>query len=1488
MSGHVLPPLSFDSPSLSPGIDINLAVSDIPPSADETTDAGRPVRPTLQPNFSSSSSVTTTLEKNHEEFWKKLTRFYDDNEEVINKSIAMDLEAAAKDEKTAEVQMAIDTFVETANVVLEGLAALANVHPILGAAIFAFHSIMRLDLARRDNNNKVLAIKLQMQNMMCTMFQLRNLRHVHVKEGVEREQEKERLHRLIGVIAGDITKCGSDLNYYMDPKLLNATAYERKFRDHIKTFVRHRSELQNTITAYIAAGIDAANIAISDLAQKVDKMDTKLDVFIEKLFRKLDTSLEGELLSLIRICGAKECLSKDEVLTQLLTKAGESLDNNKLGPKRKRELLAEFRRDLNKELRQNLDDVLSQNLGRFEKLLNLQSNNMERISAQLQHYGFQHNDNSMKLDKLVSTSILILEEGKLIKKAVVSNSKVKLKDPEFQQIWDRMGLRRSVKATKFVLTFRDHLLSDRSMPGTPYTAQVNQGNVSSLLTPSTPMAGNELLSTPGHLRPDVEQDLWVFDYINVQHVQPIVEAMDEDGSGFISVKEANNFALARPKGMNLLHWIAYWAVGWHINLTYYYHKIYTTMIEMHESLKFAHPANRSYVEIYLNYYYFLAIEGVLRSIKVLPDDARHEPKLVEIAENIRILQEQRLSANLNEISFLLESPENVRLVVGTGRAEAWFLPLVYLLLQRHLAIIKLAKTRVISGIELAVHSTSFMHIFNVFEERSRDLKVIFMQVYREADAQFGNHAYGMFYNTYKGMSGLELNNKLLYYKDSHGIGYELAPPEVRNPETDPIEGAEEDKDKDKAEPVDISILNQRPDDNFSYEEVDIGLPPPAEHAPQPIEFDSEAPNPETGPTKGTEDRKEKDKRKPVDIFILNHKPDDNFSFEEVDIGLPPPPADHNPHPIEGAWMGVCYRSTNPVVAFRGCFELAIGPVLDSKIVGRARSYLGKLDLNGKIRPPSTAVDTEGADGENATEFDVVFKLTAETFTDIWCKGTYDSFKETISGEWLSPAECDSDDIWEFPSGKALSERSHGTFLITRTPADVYRFRRVIDCPTVQPSWSIAKRRWCFALNAVRLRTRGEMNSSKVIKSQLEERARWIELAARDYLDSDLLATRGHLSDEGRQKIFTLTWILPPAVSAIYEALAIFLYNRMIYHCGLMVCDVCDQRITFTRFVCITCVEDDFSNQVDLCTECITSRSFSQKRTFVHHLSHSLIRSTVRLHYCEMATLILQARSLSERIKTSFTAASKKPGSSPEMGTKLRKYSNSTAHEDPEMENIVTSLPSLTPLVCACCLKDLTLPCWACVKCELDTLFCLECELINAPVLPREFFSGIHTRKHPLLRINDSLDVKTDVEPKTARLERRLAEMEERLGAGIDEGLSALEEKVNIRLDAIQSELKVTTAKEVARLIDNSKNRQDALSSPPDHSSRFPPHSPTGALDHCIVMSPLPTVYESRLEERLLQLEAKVDNQFGRMLLLIQEIVARMAPATPTQSKVEET
>jgi hypothetical protein len=78
--------------------------------------------------------------------------------------------------------------------------------------------------------------------------------------------------------------------------------------------------------------------------------------------------------------------------------------------------------------------------------------------------------------------------------------------------------------------------------------------------------------------PGLRDDKWALEFINVAHLQSILEAIDDDGSGFVSIKEANNFAILRPKGWrcvaitftqycqnsfyrSLLHWIAFWAKG---------------------------------------------------------------------------------------------------------------------------------------------------------------------------------------------------------------------------------------------------------------------------------------------------------------------------------------------------------------------------------------------------------------------------------------------------------------------------------------------------------------------------------------------------------------------------------------------------------------------------------------------------------------------------------------------------------------------------------------------------------------------------------------------------------------------------------------------------------------------------------------------------------------------------------------------------------------
>ncbi len=74
-------------------------------------------------------------------------------------------------------------------------------------------------------------------------------------------------------------------------------------------------------------------------------------------------------------------------------------------------------------------------------------------------------------------------------------------------------------------------------------------------------------------------DEWALEYINLNRLQAITEAFDDDGSGFVTIAEVNQFTASCPDDWryvtpiyavyfeslrcqnSLPHWLAYWAIG---------------------------------------------------------------------------------------------------------------------------------------------------------------------------------------------------------------------------------------------------------------------------------------------------------------------------------------------------------------------------------------------------------------------------------------------------------------------------------------------------------------------------------------------------------------------------------------------------------------------------------------------------------------------------------------------------------------------------------------------------------------------------------------------------------------------------------------------------------------------------------------------------------------------------------------------------------------
>lgn len=210
-------------------------------------------------------------------------------------------------------------------------------------------------------------------------------------------------------------------------KLVLAKGYEKKFANHMETFSRRRAELQSVISEYIAIGVSTANIAIAQVGIKVDVVDVKLDKIISALFRNLDTPREKDVFKFMQQNGGPEkCVNDPDLLPKLVSKAGESPKTGKVAISDQEEL-EELQQSLSEALKEDLNKVLEKHYSRFEKVLQVQSNNLKRMSSHLEDQGVLMQTHSTKLGRILDTvtTIMVLEEGKF------KTKEVKLKDPVY-------------------------------------------------------------------------------------------------------------------------------------------------------------------------------------------------------------------------------------------------------------------------------------------------------------------------------------------------------------------------------------------------------------------------------------------------------------------------------------------------------------------------------------------------------------------------------------------------------------------------------------------------------------------------------------------------------------------------------------------------------------------------------------------------------------------------------------------------------------------------------------------------------------------------------------------------------------------------------------------------------------------------------------------------------------------------------------------------
>ncbi len=193
-------------------------------------------------------------------------------------------------------------------------------------------------------------------------------------------------------------------------------------------------------------------------------------------------------------------------------------------------------------------------------------------------------------------------------------------------------------------------------------------------------------------------DAWAMKFIDVMWVQPIMEAFDDDASGFITVTEVNTFTSSRPRewrlvshrliisnrsylmGSSLPHWLAFWAVG-ELNISFYptsssiiagfkwsiinyAWKIEDLFAKMEGVRTTVLPPNREAVDIY-----FKTVWEVVHTLTAAAssqysglDDPEKFKSYIESEEN-------RLGNNLRAVDYVIDGLDTVILITGGGRIE---------------------------------------------------------------------------------------------------------------------------------------------------------------------------------------------------------------------------------------------------------------------------------------------------------------------------------------------------------------------------------------------------------------------------------------------------------------------------------------------------------------------------------------------------------------------------------------------------------------------------------------------------------------------------------------------------------------------------------------------------------------------------------------------------------------------------------------------------
>ncbi|EKM48544.1 uncharacterized protein PHACADRAFT_132334, partial [Phanerochaete carnosa HHB-10118-sp] len=594
---------------------------------------------------------------------------------------------------------------------MKALDAVAKIHPFVTVAVLAFKAAVTLEMTRRQNDKRCVALHVSMSDLMAVIGLLRSLAKDDC--GSDGVMIGDRLRDRMQAIAKDIETCAATCDSFEKKKLIvrlfKSIAWEDKLEAFATTFDGHKDALQKDLSMHSALGIERANERLSIVDAVVKASGTKLDMVL--LFRQLRSPAERELWKFVESKGGPEKFLQDDALMNELISRTEKDTTEQVTSVN----------EVKYDIRKDLADIIKENFEVSEnKFQALQVNIRAQMGQTVRREG----------DRIIGT--------------LLSGPADRIIDPNVWEIWHDMGWRSSAKARHLVMALREFYAeryADAADEGVVTLAiPKSRGNtpVSPLLTTIFQAPSRKAIGVP-------PEDRWTLDYITILRIQPLLEAFDDDASSFVTVSEVNAFTHARPRGWSLPHWMAYWTIGYPLSMKYYHDRIQRIIRQTADLSDDMLPENRAIYDKLHGSDILSNFEFILAAAFKAEDHITWDSQLFDKFKSYVMQEEKRMKETLETVKYKIDAPSTLTLLLGSGRLEKYLLPLMYLMYHRYLELLTVGRT-------VALHRDEVLEMLNsskMIKQAIRARLDIVKAMCKIQNLDIGDHlkkfAFGLYY-----------------------------------------------------------------------------------------------------------------------------------------------------------------------------------------------------------------------------------------------------------------------------------------------------------------------------------------------------------------------------------------------------------------------------------------------------------------------------------------------------------------------------------------------------------------------------------------------------------------------------------------------------------------------------------------------------------------------------------------------------------------------